>query len=57
MKHYVVSLVWASNVENDSTILSVAHSFAKAKEVFADNIIAEKELALKNSCVVYEDND
>lgn len=46
-----------SNVENDSTILSVAHSFAKAKEVFADNIIAEKELALKNSCVVYEDND
>lgn len=57
MKHYVVVLVWASDGENDSNILCVAHSFEEAKQVFDNNINSEKEIAQNNNWVIYEDND
>lgn len=57
MKHYVVVLVWASEGENDSNILCVAHSFEEAKKVFDDTIDEERQIAEDNNWVIYENND
>ena len=45
MKHYVVVLDWASNDDEGVNILGVTHTLEEAKEIFAKQLVEEKELA------------
>lgn len=45
MKHYVIVLDWANNDAEGVNILGVTHTFNEAKEIFAEHVIEERELA------------
>lgn len=54
MKHYVVVLNWATEGDNGSNVLGVAHTLEEAKEIFNETFEEEKELAENNGWIVYE---
>lgn len=57
MKHYVVFLEWASEGDNGSNILGVAHSLEEAKQIFNETVEEEKQLAEESGWEIYEDTD
>lgn len=57
MKHYVIVLNWATEGDNGSNVLGVAHTIDEAKEIFNETRQEEKELAENNGWEIYEDSD
>lgn len=57
MKHYVIVLNWATEGDNGSNVLGVAHTMDEAKEIFNETRQEEKELAENNGWEIYEDSD
>jgi phosphoribosyl-dephospho-CoA transferase len=57
MKHYVVVLNWATEGDNGSNVLGVAHTLEEAKEIFDETFKEEKDLAENNGWKIYEESD
>lgn len=57
MKHYVVILDWAMNDDEGVNICGVAHTFNEAKEIFAQYVADERELAEANGWNIEIDED
>ena len=57
MTHYVVVLNWATEGDNGSNVLGVAHTLDEAKKIFNETLKEEKELAENNGWEIYEDED
>ena len=60
MVHYIVIHDWAregSLIDCGVDIIGVAHSLEEAKNIFAEVVIDEKEVAMEGGYEIYEDND
>ena len=55
MKHFVIVRDWASEYENGTTILGIAHSIEEAKEIFNEYLAEEKEYAEEHGFTIYDD--